>query len=200
MQVRPAPRGARLDTDMFSRAALALLAVVVAEYLLFGFAADLLGTSTVVWLSVGAAVAGVLLVRRFVPAVLKGGLQLPVNPAQSSPVEPPSTGPGRTVAGHALLVVAGLLLIVPGLLTGLVGTLLVLPPVRSAVRAGARHRIDSLVSRGLGAPEGLRVSFAGGGRPFARRDIVDIDLHPDDKTRGGTAAEDSPKSAPPELN
>lgn len=184
---------------MFSRVALVVLAVVVVEYLLFDYAVQLLGLSTVVWLSIGAAAVGVLLVHTFLmPAVLRGGLQ------SSSPSQPPlarfSRWAGRTVADRALLVAAGILLILPGLLTGLMGTLLLLPPVRAAVRAQFRRWIDSLVDQGLGGPGGLIGSFTAGERSFGRRDIVDINLHPDEKFPGDTATEDSSKSAPPELN
>ena len=185
---------------MFSRVALVVLAVVVVEYLLFDYAVQLLGLSAIVWLSIGAAVVGVLLVRHFVPEVLRGGLQ-PLSTAARQPSAQSSAQPaGCTVADHALLVVAGFLLIVPGFLTGLVAILLVLPPVRGAVRARVRHSIDSLVSRGLGAPDGLNVSFIAGGRPFGRRDVVDVNLHPDEKVPGDNATDDGSTSAPPELN
>jgi UPF0716 family protein affecting phage T7 exclusion len=45
--------------------------------------------------------------------------------------------PGRELSDGVLLLFAGILLTVPGFLTGIVGALLLLPPVRSIVRAGS---------------------------------------------------------------
>jgi len=45
--------------------------------------------------------------------------------------------PGRELSDGVLLLLAGILLTVPGFLTGIVGALLLLPPVRSVVRAGS---------------------------------------------------------------
>ncbi|MDQ6927520.1 MAG: FxsA family protein [Actinomycetota bacterium] len=43
--------------------------------------------------------------------------------------------PGKEIADGALIVIAGALLLVPGFITDIFGALLLLPPVRSAVRA-----------------------------------------------------------------
>ena len=96
---------------MFSRAALAVFALVVAEFLVFGYAAQLIGTAAVVWLSVLAALLGFYLIRRFVAVMVAEG------------VEPLAAGvpPTGNPADRALIVLAGLLLVVPGLLTGAVG-------------------------------------------------------------------------------
>jgi UPF0716 protein FxsA len=45
--------------------------------------------------------------------------------------------PGRELSDGVLLLFAGILLTVPGFLTGIVGALPLLPPVRSVVRAGS---------------------------------------------------------------
>jgi UPF0716 protein FxsA len=161
---------------MFSRGALAVLAVVVAEYLLFGFAAGLVGTSTVVWVSVAAAVVGVLLVRRHLRAL-----------AQRRP-------------DRGLLVVAGLLLIVPGLLSGAAGLSLLVPPVRRRARAWLWSRVEAHVERLSGLPGGWSVLFTDGGRPHSRRagDVVDVEWS-EGTARGRPANEDHIQSAPPEL-
>jgi len=49
--------------------------------------------------------------------------------------------PGRELADGVLILFAGALLLTPGFVTDILGLLLLLPPVRSAVRAGAMHRI-----------------------------------------------------------
>jgi UPF0716 protein FxsA len=48
--------------------------------------------------------------------------------------------PGRQVLDGLLLLVAGLLIVVPGFVTGAVGVLLLLPPVRAAARAVLARR------------------------------------------------------------
>jgi len=51
--------------------------------------------------------------------------------------------PGRSLAHGALIVVAGTLLLTPGFLTDAVGLLLLLPPVREAVRRWILRRSRS---------------------------------------------------------
>ena len=48
--------------------------------------------------------------------------------------------PGREIADGVMILLAGALLLAPGFLTDIVGILLLLPPVRAAVRAAALHR------------------------------------------------------------
>ncbi|HEX3622448.1 MAG TPA: FxsA family protein [Acidimicrobiales bacterium] len=48
--------------------------------------------------------------------------------------------PGREVADGVMILAAGALLLAPGFLTDAVGLLLLLPPVRAAVRAGVLRR------------------------------------------------------------
>ncbi|MEN3316286.1 MAG: protein FxsA [Acidimicrobiaceae bacterium] len=49
--------------------------------------------------------------------------------------------PGRELADGVLILLAGALLLTPGFVTDFFGLLLLVPPVRSAVRAGAVHRV-----------------------------------------------------------
>ncbi len=49
--------------------------------------------------------------------------------------------PGRELADGVLILFAGALLLTPGFVTDVFGLLLLLPPVRSAVRAAALHRV-----------------------------------------------------------
>lgn len=179
---------------MFSRAALMIFALAVAEYFVFGFAAGLVGTSTVVWISVAAALLGFIMIRRSLAAMLSSRVQSVQR--SNRPQSPPPVR--RSNADHGLLVLAGILLVLPGLVTGAVGAALVLPPVRALVRARVRHRIDAVVSRGL-STNGFTVSFADGAGFFGRRDVVDVDLNPDSSTTD-TVKDDGPTTAPPELH
>ena len=49
--------------------------------------------------------------------------------------------PGREIADGVLIMLAGALLISPGFVTDCVGILLLLPPVRAAVRSAALYRV-----------------------------------------------------------
>ena len=49
--------------------------------------------------------------------------------------------PGRELADALLIFLAGALLLTPGFISDVVGLLLLLPPVRSAIRAGALHSV-----------------------------------------------------------
>ncbi len=58
--------------------------------------------------------------------------------------------PGRELADGVLILFAGALLLTPGFVTDFFGLLLLLPPVRSAVRAGAMHRVALRTHRRFG--------------------------------------------------
>src|SRR5437763_1999555 len=55
--------------------------------------------------------------------------------------------PGREIADGVLIVIAGALLLTPGFVTDFFGLLLLLPPVRSAIRAVLLHRVASRTYR-----------------------------------------------------
>ncbi|MCP3991507.1 MAG: FxsA family protein [Actinomycetia bacterium] len=192
-------------TEMFSRGALGVLTLVIAEYLFFGFAASLVGGSVVIWASLAAFLAGSLLLRRHVPALLRGSVE-PLSQAsrsvggtRGSSATGSRSGTGRGAADHGLLAAAGLLLLIPGLITGLAGMALLVPPVRYWVRSRVRDRFDALLSRGFAGIGGLNVSFPNAG-PYARRDVVDVEEHHDGSAQGDAVDEDIPKSAPRELD
>lgn len=175
------------------------MAVIALEYYLFRYTAQLVGASTVLWMSLAAAFLGLVLVRRHgLMAMLSADQDLAVG-SVSDQVRRPSSP-----ADHALLVAAGLALIVPGLATGALGLLLLLPPVRDIVRARLRVRFQGLADKGLTA-DGIDLSFVRGGSMFTRNDIVDVDLHRNDSREGDNLNDDNlnddkPQSPPPELN
>ncbi len=69
---------------------------------------------------------------------------------QSGAAPPPEDGRGRG-SGNGLTMLAGLLLMVPGLVTDAAGLLLLLPPVRALVRRRATRMIErSAAGRDLG--------------------------------------------------
>ncbi len=91
--------------------------------------------------------------------------------------------PTTEVVDGALIVVAGALLLPPGFVTGVIGLLLVIPPVRTLVRIGCGALMQSYVSRRLrraGAtigddppPRGRRGPSTG--TPAADSDVLDVE-------------------------
>lgn len=100
--------------------------------------------------------------------------------------------PGRELVHGAMIMLAGLLLLLPGFVTDVLGLLLFVPPVREAAWSFLRKRI-------------VVVDVAGGARrPGAgrRRDGRTIDLDEDDYSREGEPREwpdDEPPPPPPGL-
>lgn len=100
---------------------------------------------------------------------------------------------GRQVLDGGLIVVAGLLLLVPGLISGVLGALLLLPPVRAVVRPGLAFLVLRRVSlpvivgsRGAGwAANRARGQWAG----TRREDDIEGHATPHDDVVDGTARE-----------
>jgi UPF0716 protein FxsA len=100
--------------------------------------------------------------------------------------------PGREIVDGVLLLLAGVLLTVPGFITGVAGLLLLLPPVRSLVRVGAggwlRRRASFVVLSGRG----------GGGDDVITADSRPVDRRPPALGRptGGPADEPGAAGSP----
>jgi len=89
--------------------------------------------------------------------------------------------PSREIANGAMILVAGILLLLPGFLTDILGILLFIPPIREMVWRFLKARINVVSSFGsasarYGAPRGSRT----------------IDLDPDEYSSGGPPNSDSP--------
>ena len=154
-----------------------MFAVILAEFVVFGLVVRAVGLGTAVLISFAAAALGWFIVRRQVPKLTRD-LRQNV-PGFVGAAAPPSPSQSGRTADKALLSLAGLLLIVPGVVTGLLGLLLLLPPIRALVRVHARTRVAHLVPSGFGSP-------------FVRTEVVDVDLFTEDTVPNDTAT-------PPEL-
>lgn len=103
---------------------------------------------------------------------------------------------GRSVLDAGLVVVAGVLLLLPGLLSGAAGLLLLLPPVRAALRP----LLGSLVARRIALPLVLGARGAGwppgGPRPGGPADVEGHATERRDEPAGPVRGEVLP--APPE--
>lgn len=170
---------------MFSRGALAAFALILAEIVVFGLVVRALGAAFVVLGSLVLAGIGTLIVRRQIPELVNSGRTV----LTSLGLGLGADGQPEQLSDRAMLAIAGVLLIVPGLITGAVGATLLLPPVRASVRRFSRNRFAHLVPSGFGVP------FTVGGEAASRHrgtrvDVVDVDV----------VSEDVPRSAPPELD
>lgn len=101
-----------------------------------------------------------------------------------------SAAPGveNELSDRGLKVLGAVLLVFPGLITGLFGGFLLLPPVRSALRP----LVGAKLSRAI--PTDLSAQFADANRMFRRRDVVDVD-----SVRRDPDGSSPEPSVPPEL-
>jgi UPF0716 protein FxsA len=89
--------------------------------------------------------------------------------------------PSREIANGAMILVAGILLLLPGFLTDILGILLFIAPVREAVWRFLKTRIDVVTNFG-----------ASSARRGGSRGSRTIDLDPDEYSSSGSAKPDSP--------
>lgn len=85
--------------------------------------------------------------------------------------------PGEALAGNAMLVVAGALLMIPGVLTDVLGLALLVPPVRRALAGRVRHALEARLRGGANLGAGLGAGLGGfaAARGAAPRRIIDVD-------------------------
>ncbi len=130
---------------------LALLAAAVVEIAVFVLLAHLIGYGPALLLLLAASVAGLFLLRR------EGMRAWRSFRAAASAGQPP----GRQVTDGLVGLAGGLLLAVPGLVSGLIGVLLVVPPVRRGAsllaRRAAERRVSSMVAGEMFGPRRVRV-------------------------------------------
>lgn len=143
-----------------SRAALAVLTWVVVEILLFSWVASIVGGWNVVLVSIAASLIGAALVRRSVSGLVRDAV------AQQH------LNPDRLVLG-----LAGALLLIPGLASGAIGALLVVPPIRAVVGPRISGRLAQFVPV----------------RRFGARSVVDVDLVNEDMTRPARGSGGAPE-------
>lgn len=158
-------------------------------------AADWIGALPVVGLLLLSSIAGTNVLRRGTPM------------AWRRIAEASRTGErlGRQVLDGGLIVVAGLLLLVPGLISGVLGALLLLPPVRTVVRPGLAflvlRRVSLPVMAGTrGAGWAANQAQNRWSRPPGSRREDDIEGHAttQDDVVDGTATETT-ADRPPEI-
>ncbi|GHJ07952.1 hypothetical protein TPA0907_23190 [Micromonospora humidisoli] len=129
----------------------ALLLAVVAELAVFIGVGRTVGFGAAVLLVFAASLLGLVLLRREGMRAWRG-FRTSVESRQP---------PGRQVTDGLVGLAGALLLAIPGLLSGLVGVLLLVPPVRRLARAGVQRaterRVSSMVAGDLFGPRTVRV-------------------------------------------
>lgn len=161
---------------------LAIAAWLILEIWLLSLVAGAAGGLTVFALLAGAMVLGVVVIKRAGRRAFKN---LAETFQQVQQGQPPQQTRTRTGTGNGLTMLAGLLLIMPGLLSDVAGLLCLLPPVRAWI---GRRAARSLERKMASAPAG------GFGDAFQQARIH----YPDGKiVQGEVIREDSPQRPGP---
>ncbi|MGW4460854.1 FxsA family protein [Micromonospora sp. NPDC004704] len=130
---------------------LALLLAVVIEIVVFVLVGHAIGFGWAILLVLAASMLGLVLLRREGMRAWRGF---------RSAAEAGSP-PGKQVVDGLVGLGAGLLLAVPGLVSGVIGLLLVIPPVRVLARRGVQvateRRVSAMVAGDLFGPRRVRV-------------------------------------------
>ncbi|MEV7089252.1 FxsA family membrane protein [Streptomyces sp. NPDC093085] len=142
---RPVPKRSRARTFL----PLAIAVWLVLEIWLLTVVAEAAGGLTVLLLLLGAVVLGAVVIKsagRRAFQNLTETLQ-----RQQHPGAAPEPGAGTGTTGNGFLMLGGLLIMLPGLITDVLGLLLLVPPVRTAL---GRYAERSLERRMRTAPPG----------------------------------------------
>lgn len=140
------------------------LAWPLAEIAAFVVVGREIGVLATIGLIMLTAIAGAMLLRIQGFGVLRR-VQAEINAGRD---------PGRELASGAMILLAGILLLLPGFLTDIVGILLFIPPVREAIWRLLKGRVGTWTYFSPGASGARRA-----------RGSQTIDLDPDDYSRSG---------------
>jgi len=120
---------------------LGFAAWVVLEIWLLTVVAGAAGGLTVLALLVGGGILGAVVIKRAGRRAFRS-LTETLQQAQGGQVPPPGTAPGAGSTGNGFLMLGGLLLMVPGLISDVAGLILLLPPVRSRLGRSAEKALE----------------------------------------------------------
>lgn len=125
---------------------LALAAWLVLEVWLLTVVASAAGGLTVLLLLVAGAVLGTVVIKRAGRRAFKNLTEtLQQMPGQPGATEAPQVTGGKASRGNGLLMLAGLLLLIPGLISDAAGLLLLVPPVRTLISRRAEQSLERRV-------------------------------------------------------
>ncbi|MEV7900011.1 FxsA family membrane protein [Streptomyces cyaneofuscatus] len=122
---------------------LALAAWLVLEIWLLTVVASAAGGLTVLLLLVAGAVLGTVVIKRAGRRAFKNLTEtLQQMPGQPGATEAPQATGGKASQGNGLLMLGGLLLLIPGLISDAAGLFLLIPPVRAAISRRAERSLE----------------------------------------------------------
>ncbi len=159
---------------MITKSAKILSGLALAELGVFVFAANRFGVFGLLLVVAALSAVGVMYLVRLAPSLVRSSIDEGLS--------------GQLVGDRALKIFGGFLLAFPGLLTGIVGALLFVSPVRSALRPLAASRLGKFV------PSDLSESFGSLFGASRRRDVVDVTA-----TTKPPSRDNAPTGTRPEL-
>ncbi|MCD9899937.1 FxsA family protein [Streptomyces sp. MT29] len=122
---------------------LALAAWLVLEIWLLTVVASAAAGLTVLLLLVAGAVLGTVVIKRAGRRAFKNLTEtLQQMPGQPGATEAPQVTGGKASQGNGLLMLGGLLLLIPGLISDAAGLLLLIPPVRALISRRAEESLE----------------------------------------------------------
>ncbi|PVD00359.1 hypothetical protein DBP19_02530 [Streptomyces sp. CS090A] len=137
---------------------LALAAWLVLEIWLLTVVASAAGGLTVLLLLVAGAVLGTVVIKRAGRRAFKNLTEtLQQMPGQPGATEAPQVTGGKASQGNGLLMLGGLLLLIPGLISDAAGLLLLIPPVRTAISRRAERSLERRMR--AASPDSLSDAF-----------------------------------------
>lgn len=181
---------------MFSRSAQVFAALTLLELAVLALAATQVSVLLLILVVAVSSVLGLVLFFRQSTGLIRHSMEDLAGAAQgvTGQTQVLNKGLERTLGDRAMKVAGAALLAFPGLLTGLFGGLLMLPPVRSAIRPVIGSRLSRRVPAEFSAP------LADFDRLFRRRDVVDVDVVDVTAVKKDPGGSSANPSAPPELH
>ncbi|MFD7121525.1 FxsA family membrane protein [Streptomyces sp. NPDC059922] len=125
---------------------LGVAAWLVLEIWLLTVVAGVAGGLTVLLLLVGAVVLGAVVIKSAGRRAFRNLTETLQRQQQRQPGEPPETEAGSGSTGNGFLMLGGLLIMLPGLITDVLGLLLLIPPVRKALGRYAERSLERRMS------------------------------------------------------
>ncbi|MFF8503599.1 FxsA family membrane protein [Streptomyces anulatus] len=179
---------------------LALAAWLVLEVWLLTLVASAAGGLVVLLILVAGAVLGAVVIksagRRAFRNLTETLQQMPGQPgAPATPSAAPAGGKGSR--GNGLLMLGGLLLLIPGLISDAAGLILLVPPVRTMVGRYAERSLERRMR--TATPGGLSDAFqqARMGRPDGK--VVQGEVIREDGSQAPSGPDDDPRGPRPPL-
>ncbi len=177
---------------MFSRSAVAIFSVIVAEFFAAAWVVGQIGLGLTLLVFLGLGFLGVAVARWQSSGLLVSTIQSATNPSVETTT---------AVAGRALGLVAGLLISFPGFITSALGLVLLLAPVRKTVEPLLAARATSWSVPFINRSGPRPGQWPGRRGPSGDGTIIDVDLvdrdHPGRQDSADVA--DQSRSARPEI-